>query len=95
MRKQVEAEVKEILTEKPETRSNDHLLYEEYVWRHTRVAFYKAFIGYKELGLPCFESVSRARRKVQSKHPELKADAKTEQARLNEEIKYYNYYVEA
>ena len=90
--KTVEATVKAILTQSKTARADDHYLYYLAVGHYTDNEFVFAFIHHKQLHLPTFESVSRARRKVQEKHPELRADRGTEQARLNKEIDFYNYY---
>lgn len=90
--KTVEATVKAILVESQMAREDDHYLYYLLVRMKTKDEFLYAFIHHKQLQLPTFESVSRARRKVQEKFPELRADRKVEQARLAEEIHFYNYY---
>lgn len=90
--KTVEATVKDILTESPKARADDHYLYYLVVKHYTKDEFLFAFIHHKQLQLPTFESVSRARRKVQEKFPELRADKETERARLQQEIDFFNYY---
>lgn len=90
--RKVEATVKTILTNSTMARADDHYLYYCVVKTYTNDEFVFAFIHHKHLQLPTFESVSRARRRVQAKFPELRADEKTEQARLDKEIDFYNYY---
>lgn len=90
--KTVEATVQAILAEDKVARADDHYLYYLVVKHYTKDEFLYAFIFHKQLQIPTFESVSRARRKVQEKFPELRADRKTEQARLKQEIDFYNYY---
>lgn len=95
--KQVEKTVKAILTERPQTRNDDHCLYFFYVYhndRHKGVPFGAIFAGYKLYGLPSFESVGRARRRVQQKCPELRGDKGTQTARGNLEKEYHDYYSE-
>lgn len=97
--KQVEKTVKEILTEHPQARNDDHYLYYKYVYRSVEEEaksryFSAVFLCYKELGLPSFESVGRARRRVQQKYPELRGDNGTQTARETLEKEYHDYYSE-
>lgn len=95
--KQVEKTVKAILTERPQTRDDDHYLYYQYACRDGRTcvgSFAVLFVFYKHYGLPSFESVSRARRRVQQKCPELRGDKGTQTARENLEKEYHDYYSE-
>lgn len=46
---------------------------------------------YKYLGLPSFESVSRTRRKLQAKHPELSGNARMQRLRATGEKAYRNF----
>lgn len=48
-------------------------------------------LEHKEYGLPSFESITRARRKIQSQHYELISE-KTRQKRKNLEKEYKDYY---
>ncbi len=95
--KQVEKTVKAILTERPQTRDDDHFLYYQYAWYNGRTdvrSFAAIFVFYKLYGLPSFESVSRARRRVQQKCPELRGDKGTQTARETLEKEYHDYYSE-
>lgn len=99
MKKEVIEKVKEILMDIPATRDCDHILYWWYVLNERKengklksADFGTAFCNYKEFGLSSFASIGRARRKLQNKHPELRADAETQEIRLNEEIEFYNTY---
>lgn len=95
--KQVEKTVKTILTEDPHTRNDDHCLYFNYVYHNNRTAavpFDLLFLWYKQFGLPSFESVGRARRRVQQKCPELRGDKGTQTARETREKEYHDYYSE-
>lgn len=51
--------------------------------------FFDVMINAKSYGIS-FESITRARRKVQRNHPEL-ADAETENARQAEQLEYMEY----
>ena len=72
----VENKVLEILRDSPETRDNDMLLILRY---YNRFGYIRAgdlplediVYNYKGYGLPCFESIRRARQRVQSLFPEL------------------------
>lgn len=95
--KQVEKTVKQILTDRPHTRNDDHCLYYQYICRYGRtdgMPFAAIFVDYKHYGLPSFESVSRARRRVQQKCPELRGDKGTQTARETLEKEYHDYYSE-
>ena len=72
--KTISAEVKELLQKYPRARDDDMLLYSYYMnikgysWNITVSELYYL---QKEGNLPTFESVGRARRKVQELNPEL------------------------
>lgn len=94
----IEELVKKILTKNPKTRNDDFELIVEYYYQLCpdilNMKFSYVFLGHKELGLPSFESITRARRKVQAQHKEL-ASQKTLRKRqeLCEEYKeYYSQY---
>ena len=92
--------VKGVLEEYPETRNDDNLL-----WLETmREAAYKNNCVYaldlgltyimhniRALNLPTFESVSRARRKLQAKYPELRGTERARKRRAEKEIIYKEY----
>lgn len=74
--------VRHILEERPETRDDDHLLYLrvlEIVSDYDEcmdidsLSVSNFFLHFNDLHLPSYETISRARRKVQEKHPELRA----------------------
>jgi hypothetical protein len=74
--KTVESKVMEILKVAPETRFDDMLLFLAYykLYTYGKVSvmnFQDVFCNYEEMGLPCFESIRRARQRVQSCCPEL------------------------
>lgn len=90
--KQVEKTVKEILEQNEYARKDDHILYSEYLTEKSDTGILYSFLHYKELGIASFESVSRARRRVQTKYPELRADKDTEHGRLKREAEFYSEY---
>ena len=53
--------------------------------------FAEIMTQYKYLGLPSFESVSRTRRKLQAKHPELSGNARMQRLRATGENAYRKY----
>ena len=91
----VEKLVKQALERNKETRENDHKLYIEVAYiinpALANVNFKMNFEHAKEVGLPPFESVSRARRKIQEKYPELRANIEVKNARVEKQIEFEDY----
>ena len=89
--------VKEILTDKPETRDDDYLLWVEVIKRTTKDKFdySMSFVTFlytaRFLNIPQFETVSRARRKVQEQHPELKGTEKVRKAREDMQVDFKDF----
>ena len=85
----IAAMVKDILEEIPETRCDDDLVYVNVCLRIDPVCLSLSFPEFlatrHRFGFPGFETVRRARQKVQEKHPELQADFKTMLIRINRE----------
>lgn len=83
--KTVESRVLEILRDCPETRNEDMLLFYRYYNRFADYLRAGEFpledlaYNYKAYGLPCFESIRRARQRVQSLFPELSRNSANEQ----------------
>ena len=50
--------------------------------------FYQIMMFHKTYGLPSIESITRARRLLQRKYPELRADREVEKIRAKEEERY-------
>ena len=73
----VESRVLQILRNSPETRYEDMKLYYRYDNRYAddlragELPLEDLAYNYKSYGLPCFESIRRARQRVQSLFPEL------------------------
>ena len=86
--------VKQALVENPEARDDDMLLYAMIIAKSDMVKPYEAFYyvlqSAKERKLPSYESVTRARRKVQEQEPELRGTMR--RRRLQEEEEYHDYY---
>lgn len=53
--------------------------------------FEYVMMNHKFLGLPSFESITRARRKLQSRHPELRSSKRQKQIRITREEAFRNY----
>lgn len=91
----VENLVKQALIKNKSARDDDHLLYIEVVYiidpGLVNVNFVMNFKNARQLGLPPFESVSRARRKLQEKYPELRATTKVENARKEKQMEFEEY----
>lgn len=72
----VESRVLSILKDCPRTRYDDMILVLHYYNRYSffkisNLTFAEIAFNYKQLGLPCFETIRRARQRVQSCFPEL------------------------
>lgn len=87
--------VERILRTKPQTRNDDFLLinevYKEYISTQS-MSFDLLSRMHRELELPPFESITRARRKIQKENEDLKACDVVELARTIQEEKYRDYY---
>ena len=91
--------VKNLLEKEESTRNSDSLLYLRVL------AIFAAKLGInlscisvpvfllnsKELQFPSYETVSRARRKMQEKNPELRGDKKVQEKRRENEIEFKAY----
>lgn len=87
--------VKEILIYHPKTRNSDFDLYKEVCRNINPVVMGMPFgtvMGcHKELKIPSFESVTRARRKIVSKNPLLAGDSDVEAVRTEKESEFREY----
>lgn len=86
--------VKSLLIEIPETRDDDMLLYGIFCYRYGYVGqsseFMAVMTNAKRLGMPSYESITRARRKIQENYPQLRGTRHN--ARKAEEEVYREYY---
>lgn len=97
--KNITAQVKEILEKDKQTRSSDSLLYLRVLNRYCNsVGFDTSTLsvdfflrGMEAYGFPPFESVRRARQKVQRKFPELSANKEVQEMRNENQKAYYDY----
>ena len=89
-------EVKAILDKYPQTRDDDMLLYGQYLFQKNLVGkdetFFRVLSSATKRKLPSYESVTRARRKVQEKEPSLLG--KRYKQRQKAEKEYHEYYSE-
>lgn len=94
-RKLLQPIITEILKTKPETREDDMLLisavFDKLYEGLTDMSFNYIVNRRKDLQLPTFESITRARRYVQNENPEL-ASERAKQKRQEEELKYREEY---
>ena len=92
--KTVEARVYNLLFENSKLRGDDYLLYCAYLNRYTPrlldQPLHEALTKHFERGLPSFEGVTRARRKVQRKYPELSSE-RAAKGRAEQEAAYIEY----
>ena len=94
--KTIEDKVAYVLRKYPETRSDDfQLIFAVYRMINENVAvmdrFSEVMLNHKQYGFPSFHSITRARRKIFEKYPELKPDSVTKKRQeLEEEYKGYS-----
>lgn len=83
--------VKSIMVQYPDTRDDDMRLYAIVVHQKTHlkpsVAFYEAMYNHVRYDMPSYESVTRARRKVQEKEEALRGKKYNERKKLQEEYR--------
>lgn len=82
--------VSRLLVQNPSCRNDDFELYREVCVNANPIVegmnFSSVLKHHTELGIPSFETVTRCRRKIVEKHPELRAsDYAVEQRKLQEE----------
>ena len=91
--------VKEVLEENKRARNSDTYLYLQVIYKvgllkeiDVNAMSVTDFLSKRnELGFPCYETVSRARRKVQEEHPELAACDDVEAQRVLKERVFRDY----
>lgn len=91
----VETLVKRVLERKEEAREDDHVLYTEVINQinpaYLNINFRTNFENARKLGLPAFESVSRARRKLQAENKNLKGSINNQIAREERQLDMFEY----
>lgn len=93
--KNLEIEVRKILTKHPATRADDDLLY-SFVCKTMKVDLTKItakefILKYRKEGIPTIESVGRCRRRLQSEYTSLKPTPEVELKRRKTEQSFYFY----
>lgn len=87
--------VKNILETDKMSRDSDMWLYVQFCKVKNKnvlnLPFYLVMETYSDYGLPPFESVSRARRKVQSEHAELRSSSAVAKVRAEYEQLYFDW----
>ncbi len=92
----IEGKVRVILEKHPQTRNDDMLLYYFYCNKHATVPvgglpFEMVMKNYKAFLIPCFESIRRARQKLQAKCPELGCSVSARRVRQKQQERYKAY----
>jgi hypothetical protein len=87
--------VKDILINDEKARNSDDYLYHQVCASINSdvlaLPFGHVLTNLNTYNVPCFESVNRARRKVQAQFPDLKAVKEVQQGRLENEIQYEEF----
>lgn len=91
--------VKVILESNPESRDNDNILYYKVLKIHGDIngididsmSIPVFLFKMREYGFPPFETVRRARQKIQHGHPDLASSKYIQKIRKQEEDVYFNY----
>ena len=89
---ELEPIVRHELEENPITRDDNFVLYVAVLKRFIDVTapFEFVCLNHKELKIPSLESITRVRRKLQERHPELRGNNRR---RLDEEEEYIEYAI--
>ena len=88
----IQTQVQDILERFPSTRSNDRLLIRTMYERYYGVDYYDSFGSIMmRTDLPSFESIRRARQKIQADREDLRGDKKSEKARLEKQLDYIRF----
>lgn len=86
-------QVRDILTLYPRTRDDDMYLYAVFVAETTDVnsnhKFFDVLVNHKQYNLPSYESVTRARRKVQEREFNLRGTKRSKRKERQEEYREY------
>jgi hypothetical protein len=88
----IEPIVAEALQNVPATRGDNYILYIEVLRKFIdpRMSLQSVFENHKTLGIPSLETITRCRRKLQEKHPELR-DAAADKVRRADEQEFVEY----
>lgn len=95
----IEEKVYDYLCKYPDVRNDDMKLYALYVMDERPVVDGKFFCdvlyNHSMYHLPSYESITRVRRKVQEKHPELRPPKKDYDAKMEQQSVYVEYAIGA
>lgn len=88
----VEPLVEKALRDNPKTRGDNFYLYIDVLktFIDPKMSLEAVFENHKTLGIPSLETITRCRRKLQGKYPELRDDA-ADKVRQDEEKQFVNY----
>lgn len=91
----VETLVRRALERNKSAREDDNILYIDVIYQinpaYVNVNFRTNFMNARKLGLPAFESVSRARRKLQAENEELRGSSENQKAREERQLDMFEY----
>jgi hypothetical protein len=91
----VETLVKRVLEKNRSAREDDNILYIEVIYlinpAYVNINFSTNFMNARKLGLPAFESVSRARRKLQAENENLRGSRENQKAREERQLTMMDY----
>ena len=90
----IEKIVHQILIESKRTRNDDWYLYYCVMSKTNPELINKSFayVMCEAFDKPVFETVTRARRKLQAKYEELKSNTKTKTTRIERQVEFQEYY---
>lgn len=95
MIKKTEEYVEKALRERPDTREDDNLLYVDVLRQinpaYVNVNFLMTFENAREKKLPAYETISRCRRKLQEKYPELEETLEVKSQREEQQMNMFEY----
>jgi len=89
---EVQPIVFEALTNDPSTRGDNFLLYIAVLKKFIdpKMSLESVFANHKTLGIPSLETITRCRRKLQERYPELR-DAEADNVRATDEQEFVEY----
>lgn len=90
----MEEQVALILMENPSSRNSDRILYKLFIKRYYPHMLNVPFSVFMDnYSMPSYDSISRARRKAQSRNEHLKASSEIAEHRERKETEYIDYAV--
>lgn len=90
----IESRVKTLLFENPLLREDDYMLFAEYVKKYNpelaALPLSEVLTNHFDCGLPSYEGITRTRRKIQAKYPELRS-VNAAHGRAESQKEYFEY----